>query len=260
MLKAAGLPPPRALLVHGWWTLNGAKMSKSTGNFIAPAAFAASHGADALRYFVIREMSVGQDSDFSQKQFLARYNAELADNLGNLVNRALNMTNRFAAGHIPASDETAMVTGASSSQAREQDAPATLERDLRALWEKTRDEVIALDEGFQFHIALERVFAFITATNAYIEKCAPWKLAKSAGAADQSALRLTLATMCEALRLANALLYPVMPGITAKIRDVLGAKPAADWREELNWSACLAGSKVAASVILFPKHAQAKTV
>ncbi len=77
-------------------------MSKSTGNFVEPIAFAGQFGADALRYFLIREMSVGQDSDFSQQQFLARYNAELANNLGNLVNRVLNMTNRFAGGVTPA--------------------------------------------------------------------------------------------------------------------------------------------------------------
>jgi methionyl-tRNA synthetase len=238
MLKAAGIEPPRSLLAHGWWSINGAKRSKSTGNFIDPIAFAAQHGADALRYFVIREMSVGQDSDFSQQQFLARYNAELANNLGNLVNRTLNMTTRFAAATIPAPE-----TGAAGA----------LERELRDLWEKTRDEVIALNEGFQFHIALERTFAFVTATNAYIEKRAPWKLAKSAEAADQAALRTTLATMAESLRLANALLYPVMPGATAKIRAVIGAKTDPNWRDELNWSTRLTGQNVAETAILFPR-------
>ena len=289
MLKAAGIEPPRSLLVHGWWSINGAKMSKSTGNFIDPAAFAGTHGADALRYFVIREMSVGQDSDFTRQQFLARYNAELANNLGNLVNRTLNMTNRFAAGAIPAPDAA---------------ADSDLERDLRALWEKTRDEVIALNEGYQFHIALERVFSFITATNAYIEKRAPWKLGKSAAPADQAALRTSLATMAESLRLATALLHPVMPGATAKINAVLGnsgsnsgansgtgcqpvsesstgdspvgssdmgdspmsknhaqaarATPAAPWRDELIWGTRLTGHKVAETAILFPRPEPAK--
>ena len=98
------MPPPKSLLVHGWWMINGAKMSKSTGNFIEPVAFCRQWGTDAFRYFVMREMSVGQDADFSQEQFLVRYNSELANNLGNLVNRTLNMTTRFAGGVLPATE------------------------------------------------------------------------------------------------------------------------------------------------------------
>jgi methionyl-tRNA synthetase len=306
MLKAAGIAPPRSLLAHGWWSINGSKMSKSTGNFVDPVAFAGQYGVDALRYFLIREMSVGQDSDFSLQQFLARYNAELANNLGNLVNRTLNMTNRFAAGVIPAAatdapapagaahvgaslakpvaaattTNTAAATAADTAPATTaaataaDTAPATTattaattaaaatpETELRALWEKTRDEVIALNEGFQFHIALERTFAFITATNGYIEKRAPWKLGKSSAPADQALLRTSLATMAEALRLANALLAAVMPGTTAKIKAVLGlpAAAAGAWRDELVWGARLTGNKVAETAILFPRPQSEKT-
>lgn len=236
MLKAAGLPPPKALLAHGWWSINGAKMSKSTGNFVDPIQFVDTYSVDALRYFLIREMSVGQDSDFSQAQFLARYNAELANNLGNLVNRTLNMTNRFGGGVIP------NVTNTEGA-----------ERELQALWVKTRDEVITLSEGFQFHIALERTFAFITATNAYIEKRAPWKLGKSAEPRDKELLQVSLATMAEALRCGVALLEAVMPDTAKKIYQVLGYTPGAVWRDELNWSNRLAGSKVAENAILFPR-------
>jgi methionyl-tRNA synthetase len=236
MLKACGIEPPKSLLAHGWWSINGAKMSKSTGNFVEPMAFADQYGVDALRYFMIREMSVGQDSDFSQQQFLARYNSELANNLGNLVNRTLNMTNRFGGGVIPAGETADEV-----------------ELELQRLWDKTRDEVLGLYEGFQFHIALERTFAFVTATNAYIEKRAPWKLGKSAEAKDQALLRTTLATIAEALRLANALLPAVMPSTAKKINGVLGYEPGAIWRDELNWSARLTGKKVAETAILFPR-------
>ena len=104
MLHACGLPPPKTLLVHGWWSINGDKMSKSTGNFIDPVEFCRAWSVDSLRYFMIREMVVGQDSDFSMEQFLVRYNSELANNLGNLVNRTLNMTTRFAGGVLPAAD------------------------------------------------------------------------------------------------------------------------------------------------------------
>ncbi len=236
MLKAAGIELPKSLLAHGWWSINGSKMSKSTGNFVDPVAFADQYGVDALRYFLIREMSVGQDSDFSQTQFAARYNSELANNLGNLVNRTLNMTNRFAAGVIPAGEVTDEV-----------------ETELRALWEKTREEVIQLMEGFQFHIALERAFSFITATNAYIEKRAPWKLGKSTEAADLALLRTSLATMAEALRLSTALIQAVMPGTAEKINGVLGHTPTGTWREQLSWGQCLTGQKVAETAILFPR-------
>jgi len=236
MLKAAGLPPPKALLAHGWWSINGAKMSKSTGNFVDPIHFADTYGVDALRYFLIREMSVGQDSDFSQAQFLARYNSELANNLGNLVNRTLNMTNRFGGGVVPAPEGL-------------EDA----ERELQALWAKTRDEVISLNEGFQFHIALERTFSFITATNGYIEKRAPWKLGKSTEPRDQALLKASLATMAEALRCGVGLLAAVMPETTEKIYRVLGYTPTSNWRDELVWGSKLTGSKVAETAILFPR-------
>jgi methionyl-tRNA synthetase len=236
MLKACGIEPPKSLLAHGWWSINGAKMSKSTGNFVEPMAFADQYGVDALRYFMIREMSVGQDSDFSQTQFLARYNSELANNLGNLVNRTLNMTNRFAGGVIPAAETTDEV-----------------ELELQRLWDKTREEVLGLYDGFQFHIALERTFAFVTATNAYIEKRAPWKLGKSTEAKDQALLKTTLATIAEALRLANALLPAVMPSTSQKINGVLGYEPGAIWKDELNWGTKLTGKKVAETAILFPR-------
>ena len=118
MLHALGLPLPKALLVHGWWSVNGVKMSKSTGNFIVPGDYTGEFGVDALRYFLVREMNVGQDSDFTRAQFLVRYNSELANNFGNLVNRTLNMTNRFGGGIVPAAGPT-----------------EETEQELQALWE-----------------------------------------------------------------------------------------------------------------------------
>ena len=238
MLKAAGIPLPGGIIAHGWWMQSGSKMSKSTGNALNPLDLVTEFGADAFRYFLIREMNVGQDSDFTREQFLVRYNSELANNLGNLVNRTLNMTTRFAAGVVPAAEV-------------EED----LERSLRDLWTKTRDEFIPLCEGFQFHTALERAMVFLTETNAYIEKRAPWKLGKSTEAKDQALLRTSLATMAEALRLAVALIQHVTPTATEKINAVLGYTPGAIWREELNWGAKLHGITVAPSLVLFPRPA-----
>src|SRR5688572_26993214 len=236
MLHAAGLPLPGGIIAHGWWMQRGAKMSKSTGNALNPLDLVTEFGADAFRYFLIREMNVGQDSDFTREQFLVRYNSELANNLGNLVNRTLNMTTRFAGGVLPAAEVT--------------EAP---EHELHELWSKTRDEAIPLNEGFQFHTALERAMQFVTATNAYIEKRAPWKLGKSAAATDQALLRTSLATMAEALRLAVGLIQHVTPATTEKIYAVLGFSPGSEWREELVWGSKLTGSKVAEALVLFPR-------
>jgi len=236
ILHAAKLALPRGIVAHGWWTQSGSKMSKSTGNALNPLDLVGEFGVDAFRYFLIREMNVGQDSDFTRDQFLVRYNGDLANDLGNLVNRVLNMTQRFAGGSLP-------VAGG------EEEA----EVELRALWEKTAPEYIALFEGFQFHTALERLFAFIKSINGYIEKRAPWKLAKSADPADAVRLRTALAFMAEGLRLSASALAPVMPGITEQIRSALGYTAGSDWRTELAWGHRLDGLKVGTALVLFPK-------
>jgi methionyl-tRNA synthetase len=236
MLHAANIPLPRGIIAHGWWMQSGSKMSKSTGNALNPLDLVDEFGVDAFRYFLIREMNVGQDSDFTREQFLVRYNSELANNLGNLVNRTLNMTTRFAAGVLPAAEIV--------------EDP---EKELHDLWAKTCEEAIPLNEGFQFHTALERAMQFVTATNAYIEKRAPWKLGKSAEAKDQALLRTSLATMAEALRLAVGLIQHVTPNTTEKIYAVLGYSPGSKWREELAWGSKLTGSKVAEALVLFPR-------
>ncbi|MEX0325994.1 MAG: methionine--tRNA ligase [Puniceicoccaceae bacterium] len=236
MLKAIGVEPPKALLVHGWWHIGGAKMSKSTGLKIDPVEFAETYGADALRYFLTREMSVGQDSDFTLELFLGRYNADLANNLGNLVSRLLNMAGRnFPDGLQPATVE---------------EDP---EKELKAGWDKTREEVLQAFDQFQFHLALEKTFAFITSLNRYAEIRAPWKLAKSEEAADKALLATTLANLAEGLRLANAFLQPVMPDISDKISGLLGQESIERWEGQLDWSNRLDGQVLGGKTILFPR-------
>ncbi len=242
MLHAAGIPLPGGIIAHGWWLTKGEKMSKSTGNALNPLDLVAEFGADAFRYFLIREMNVGQDSDFTREQFLVRYNSELANNLGNLVNRTLNMTTRYTAGVVPPAG-----------------APGELETHLHQLWTRTRDEFIPLCEGFQFHLALERAMTFLMETNAYVEKTAPFRLAKSSAPADQEKLRTALATMAEALRLAVTLVRHVMPAASEKILGVLGYQPGPDWRAELDWGHRLDGRQVAGALVLFPRPAPEKS-
>jgi methionyl-tRNA synthetase len=236
MLHAAGIALPKGLLVHGWWMTSGAKMSKSAGNVFNPMDIVSEFSADSLRYFLIREMNVGQDGDFSRELFLTRYNSDLANDLGNLVNRVLNMTSRFAGGVVPAAG-----------------ADGEAEAELRKLWDSTGKEFVALFGQFQFHTGLERLFAFVRAINGYVEKRAPWKLGKSAEAADRALLQTSLATMAEALRLASVALRPVMPVATERINSVLGYHPSGPWLGELAWGGLLAGSKVEPSLVLFPR-------
>ena len=236
MLKAMGVEPPKALLVHGWWHVGGQKMSKSTGAKIDPLEFAETYGPDALRYFLTREMSVGQDSDFTIELFLSRYSSDLANNIGNLVSRLLNMAGRnFPEGLLPAT------------------VVEEPEATLHALWKETHEEVLQAYAQFQFHLALEKTITFITALNRYAEIRAPWKLAKSDEAKDKALLATTLSTLAEGLRLGNVFLKPVMPDISDRISGLLGQEPVTRWEGQLDWSNRLDGQVLGEKTILFPR-------
>jgi methionyl-tRNA synthetase len=222
--------------VHGWWHLSGQKLSKSSGITIDPIQLATQFGPDALRYFLTREMNVGQDADFTPELFLARYKGDLADNLGNLVSRLLNMAGRHFPDGLPA--------------ATVDEEP---EQNVHRLWEETHAAVLELYAGFGFHAALERTFAFITALNRYTELRAPWRLAKSSDESDLPRLETSLATMAEGVRLAAAALAPVMPGIANRIYGLLGLGEVGLWADELDWGGRLRGNKLGAKTILFPK-------
>lgn len=211
-------------------------MAKSTGNVVDPLKLIDQFGPDPFRYFVIREMNVGQDSEFTLELFMSRYNSDLANDLGNLVSRTLNMIGRYRDGVIP-----------------EMTVEEEPEKELRELWEKTAREAVELYEGFQYHSALDRTFTFIRAINRYAEKRTPWKLSKSETAEDQAALSTTLGVMAESLRLAATLLSPVMPSISPRILELVGASEAVDFADELLWSKRLEGKKASKPVILFPR-------
>ena len=237
MLKAAGMEPPRGFLVHGFWTTSGKKMSKSTGEIVDPLDLIDRYGPDVFRYFVIREMTVGQDSDFTLERFLGRYTSDLANNLGNLVSRLLNMTHRYCQGILPAAKEN-----------------ENAEAELIEQWKETQNSVVELFRGFQFHSALERIFGFVGGINRYAERRSPWKLAKSSGRADRAFLETSLAAMAEGLRLATTALAPVMPGVSAEILERLGCGTQVDWRVDLNWGNRLKGNRLGEKIILFPRH------
>ncbi|MEM8549283.1 MAG: methionine--tRNA ligase [Verrucomicrobiota bacterium] len=236
MLHAAGIALPKHLLVHGWWNLSGQKMSKSAGNIVDPFELSQTYGPDALRYFFIREMTVGQDSDFTHEQFLTRYTDDLGNDLGNLLSRLLNMGGRYCEGKVPA--------------ATVDEEP---EQDLRKLWEATHPEAREKFDAFEFHRGLDKAFAFIRAINRYAEIRAPWKLAKSDDPSDRAKLETALAVMAEGLRLASVLLTPIMPGVSAKVLGLLGLQTATLYNGNLTWDDRLAGKTLGEKTILFPR-------
>lgn len=236
MLKALDIELPKSFLVHGWWLSSGAKMSKSTGEVVNPLDLIEQFGTDAFRYFVTREMNVGQDSEFSIELFMSRYNSDLANDLGNLVSRLLNMGGRYTEGKVPA--------------ASVEEEP---EKALRDLWSEVEVELLPLFEGFQFHKALDRIFTFVSGINKYAETRAPWKLAKSEDPADQAKLNTSLAYMAEALRLAVVMLTPVMPEISEKIRGLVGAPSFDRLDGQLVWGNTLEGCTLGEKAILFPR-------
>jgi len=236
MLHAAGIELPKSLLVHGWWMSSGEKMSKSLGNIVNPLDLVEKFGADAFRYFLMREMNVGQDSDFSFDLFLTRYTSDLGNDLGNLLSRLLNMGKRYCGGIVP----KASVCDEYESR-------------LAALAGETCAEVLKLYDGMQFHIALEKTFNFIRATNKYAEQRAPWKLAKSAEPNARAELETTLAYLAEALRVSAVLLAPIMPNISAKILSLLGLGAIEKFEGNAGWSNVLEGAQLGAQEILFPR-------
>ena len=236
MLKASNLPLPNQILAHGWWTTSGAKMSKSTGETVSPLALADQYGADAFRFFVMREMTVGQDAEFSLERFSSRYKGELGNDLGNLVSRLLHMCHQYFDGIAP-----------------EQVLQEDLEKNLQGRWIEVLEKVLDFYQGYQFHQALDEIIGFVRAINKYADERAPWKLAKSDDVNDKNALATSLATMLEGLRLANELLAPVMPGVHEKICQCLGQESAKDWSGRLDWGTRLANAELGQKIILFPR-------
>lgn len=234
ILHAVGMELPRQILAHGWWLAKGGeKMSKSLGNAVQPLDYAELYGPDAFRYFVLREMTLGQDSNFSHELFLARYRGDLANELGNLLSRLVHMVHRYCGGRFPAA-------GAAGEE----------ERHLQNL----AAETVRIARGFygnlEFSSALESIFSLLKAANRYAELRAPWKLAREEGRTSE--LARALATLGEALRIAAGLLIPAIPTAAETILQRIGAGPVADWRN-LAWSDALAGAEVGDEVILFPR-------
>jgi methionyl-tRNA synthetase len=231
-LMAAGQPLPKRIFAHGWLLFENDKMSKSRGNMLRAEPIRAVVGVDGLRYFLLREIVFGQDGSFSYDALIGRYNAELANGLGNLASRTLTMIQQYRGGAIPASEGDAAIASVA---------------------EKTIASAITLFEEFEFSRGLEAIWGLLSAVDRFIVQQAPWKLSKDPAAKD--ALDLTLYTAAEALRIATALLAPVMPDSTAKIWSQLGMPGSIeDARvDALAWGQLQAGQKIGEIAAVFPR-------
>jgi methionyl-tRNA synthetase len=241
-LMAAGLPLPRSVMANGWLLFDQGKMSKSRGNVVRAETVLEVLGADALRYFLLREIPFGQDGGFSFDALVQRYNGDLANGYGNLVSRVVNMVHKYFAGVVPkAGAETAA------------------EAALRACAEKIIAEFGPAFDELNFSEALKALWILVAETDGYLTANAPWKRPADRTEADHAALQArVLATAAEAIRIITALVYPIMPDAAAKVWRQLGQGKIADaakksFLTQIAWGGLKAGTKFGEPAPLFPR-------
>ncbi len=233
MLRAIDVPLPRTIFAHGWWNVDGEKMSKSTGNVVKPLDLAAKLGSDAFRYFLVRDMAMGRDADFSEELLRSRYESTLANGLGNLAQRLTSMIVQYCDGVVPKAG-----TGGDP------------EAELHDRCTRLVDEVFENVDSLSFDEALRAVEAVIRDLNRYIEREAPWALFKKG---DYEAVRRVVYTGSEGLRLVSVLIHPVMPRKTREIWQRLRWVPDDDLIECLRWGVLRPGSVATLRPPLFPR-------
>ncbi len=209
MLMGAGVEPPQRVFAHGWWTVEGDKMSKSKGNVVDPYQVVAAYGVDRFRYFMMREVSFGLDGDYSERALVERCNADLSDNFGNMVHRTLKMLEKYRGGRI----------SLPASYAEEE-------------WDALLGEVITNFESFMdrfaFAQALEQVWKLAHAGNRYIDKKAPWQLAKNPE--NREELDRVLYRLLDCSRLLALFVFPFIPRAAGRLWEMLGIKEVLDER------------------------------
>ena len=238
MLMALNLPLPEMIFAHGWWTVDGEKMSKSRGNVVDPNKMEYEFGANAFRYFLLREVPFGQDGDFSQSAMVTRVNSDLANGLGNLLSRTLTLIERTQAGHIPTPGKI---------------GPAEWELERATL--SLLNEVLPRHfEQLEFNRALEAIWHVVQIANQYVDKAAPWTLTKSMN--DAETLRTVLYTMAETLRCLSLAAYPVIPNSAQSICSQLGISPEFTsplLKNKIEWGGLKPGSPIHKGPSLFPR-------
>lgn len=244
MLMALNLPLPKTIFAHGWWTVDGEKMSKSRGNVVDPYSMVDRFGADAFRYFLLREVPFGQDGDFSINTMIVRLNSELADGLGNLLSRSLTMIERFAGGRVPSHINP---------------ADGEMEKQLMQSTGELEAEADDHVEHLRFSRALESISSIIQLSDQYIDKTAPWTLAKKPE--NRERLDNALFHIANTLGSLVRFVYPFMPNTAENLAQQLGLEPGYDGKMfKYKDPTLLPGRSIRKSASLFPridmKHTQ----
>jgi methionyl-tRNA synthetase len=240
MLMAAGLPLPTQVHAHGFVTIGGQKMSKTRGIFVDPTELIAQYGSDAVRYVLLAEVAFDRDGDFSIESFIDRYNADLANDYGNLVSRTEKMVAKYFEGRVPESGDE-----------------GPLDSELRTTAAEVVAEYDRCMDVFDLSGALEAAQRLVGRANKYVEMTAPWKLA----AAGDPRLATVCRQLLEAIRISTILLHPAAPAATARVAADLGFSLEGDQTEAVrNWGALTAGATVKVGDILFPRADRAEVL
>ena len=227
MLMSAGIKLPKSIFAHGWWLSDQSKMSKSLGNVIDPLELIEAYGVDPVRFYLMKEMVLGQDSNFSMDSFIKCYNSDLANDFGNLLSRVTNLINKFFNGQLPEGEDISENGAVIKESAKE-----------------AIDSVSNLFDEMKINDAIEHTFQFIRKVNKYLEITAPWKTVKT----DLSTAGRVLFTAAESLRIAALILSPIMPNRTQTILDIFNVSD-----HNIQWGGLTVGDGIKEHKPLFPR-------